>query len=146
MELLLLTGGGERGFVDQQPVNHLFHVPAVARLLRSDVGRGRCRRRACSGLRFVYLVDGPSDLGVLAQLPLDGRVRLPPQCHPDLDADPPLRLAAHYPPDSVRVPKPVYVLGFPRLLSPGTVVSAVPARFAVPFFVVAFASFVRLAA
>jgi hypothetical protein len=96
-------------------------------------------------LTFVNLVDGPSDFGVLAQLPLDGRVCLPPQCHPNLYTDPPLCLAAHYPPNSIRIPKSVYVLGFLQLLSSGAIIFAVSACFAIPFFVISFASFASFA-
>jgi hypothetical protein len=145
VELLFLAGGSEQRFVNQQPVNHLFHVPAVACLLCLDVGWGRYCRYTCSRLPFVNLVDSLSDFGVLAQLPLDGRVRLPLQCHPNLYTDPPLRLAAYYPPDSFCILKSVYVLGFLQLLSSGAIISAVSACFAIPFFVISFASFASFA-
>jgi hypothetical protein len=96
-------------------------------------------------LTSVNLVDGPSDFSILTQLPLDSQVRLPLQCYPNLYTDPPLRLAAHYPPDSVRILKSVYVLGFLRLLSSSTIIFAVSACFAIPFFVISFASFASFA-
>jgi hypothetical protein len=105
-------------------------------------------------LPFVNLVDGPSDFGVLAQLPLDSRVRLPLQCYPDLYTDPPLCLAAHYPPDSVRILKSVYILGFLLLLLPGATVFAIPAFLAIfslavflaVFLAISLASLICLAA
>ncbi|KAM0698010.1 hypothetical protein Q7P36_001473 [Cladosporium allicinum] len=104
------------------------------------------KTNASSPLPFVNLVDGLSDFGVLVQFPLDSRVRLPPQCYTDLHTDPPLRLAAYYPSNSVRILKSVYVLGFLRLLSSGAIIFAVSACFAILFFVISFASFVYLAA
>jgi hypothetical protein len=96
-------------------------------------------------LPFVNLVDSLSDFSILAQLPLDGRVHLPPQCHPDLYTDPPLYLAAHYLPDSVYIPKSVYVLSFLLLLLPGATVFAIPAIFSLAVFLaVSFASLVCL--
>jgi hypothetical protein len=56
---------------------------------------------------------------------------VPPQCYPDLHTDPPLRLVAYYPPDSVCIPKPIYILGFLLLLLPGATVSAIPAFIAI---------------